>query len=141
MAASVPAPLTSSCRNLAVTPTRPVLTGREIGRSMKAKSRKAKSSPTLTIDPKHCRIHPSGRVHAPRKSARGFVDFHATAPCTILFTNPAVFGRPFVRLSRGPNKRFTRVDRGHTLVMIAGCEYKIPRSLGAASNPTDIIVP
>ncbi len=105
---------------------------------MKAKT---KGSPTLTVDPKHCKIHPLGKVHAPKKSHRGFVDFNSTAPCTILFTNPGVFGKPFVRLARGPNKRFIKVERGHTFVMIAGCEYKIPRSLGAASNPTDIIVP
>ncbi len=102
---------------------------------------KAKGSPTVTVDPRHCKVHPPGRIHAPKQSQRGFVKFNATAPCTILFTDPRVFGKPFVKLARGSNKRFTKVERGHTFVMIAGCEYRIPRSLGAASDPTDIIVP
>lgn len=100
-----------------------------------------KAGPTVTVDPKHCKIHPLGKIHAPRKSQGGYVVFNALAPCTILFTNPEVFGHQFTKLVAGQNKRSTRIERGHTLVMIAGCEYKIPRSLGAASQPTDIIVP
>jgi hypothetical protein len=59
----------------------------------------------------------------------------------LLFTNPSVFGHQFIKLEKGPHKRSTKVERGRTLVMIAGCEYKIPRSLGAASQPSEIIVP
>ena len=100
-----------------------------------------KAGPTVTLDPKHCKIHPLGKVHARRKSKGGYVIFHALAPCTLLFTNPNVFGHQFLKLGKGPHKRSTKVESGRTFIMIAGCEYKIPRSLGAASQPTEIIVP
>jgi hypothetical protein len=106
---------------------------------MATKSKKA--GPTITVDPKHCKIHPLGKIHAQRKSKGGYVIFHALAPCTLLFTNPSVFGHQFIKLEKGPHKRSTKVERGRTLVMIAGCEYRIPRSLGAASQPSEIIVP
>lgn len=103
---------------------------------------KAKAGgPTITIDRKNCKIHPAGKVHARGKKHKGYVVFHAPSACSVLFTNPAVFGHEFLKLGAGHHKYSTRIDKGHTLVMIAGCEYKIPRSLGAASNPTDIIVP
>jgi hypothetical protein len=108
---------------------------------MTAMEMKSKSSPTVTIDKKHCKITPVGKIHAPGKKHRGYVVFHAISPCSILFTNPEVFGLQYLTLPSGHHKRFTKVDRGHTLVMIAGCEYRIPRSLGAASNPSDIVVP
>lgn len=100
-----------------------------------------KAGPTVTVDRKHFKIHPLGKIHVPRKSKGGYINFNAIGACTILFTNPSVFGHQFLKLAPGPNKRFTKVERGRTLVMIAGGLYKIPRSLGAASQPTDIIVP
>ncbi len=106
---------------------------------MKTNSRPG--GPTITLDKKHCKIRPAGKVHASGKRKRGFVVFNALSPCSILFTNPAVFGHEYLTLRAGHHKYSTRIERGHTFVMIAGCEYKIPRSLGAASNPTDIIVP
>lgn len=96
---------------------------------------------TLVVNKKICKITPPGKVHAPAKRHGGYVVFHATSACQILFTNPEVFGKPFLNLAKGDNKHSVKIDRGHTLVMISGCEYKIPRSLGAASNPNDIIVP
>jgi hypothetical protein len=106
---------------------------------MTAKLKKA--GPIVTVEPETGKFHPLGKVHAACKSKGGYVTFNALAPCTILFTNPTVFGHQFTKLARGHNKRSTRIEHGHTLVMVAGCEYKIPRSLGAASQPTDIIVP
>ena len=106
---------------------------------MKAKRRKG--PPTVTVDPKTGKFHPLGKIHAGRKSRGGFVTFHALAPCTVLFTNPSLFGRQFTKLAAGDNKRSTRIEHGHTLVMVAGRDYRIPRSLGAAGQPTDIIVP
>ncbi len=101
----------------------------------------ARFSPTITIDKKNCKITPVGKIHAPAMKHRGHVVFNALAPCTILFTNPEVFGRQFLKLRAGHTKKFVKIDHGHTLVMIAGCEYRIPKSLGAASNPSDIVVP
>jgi hypothetical protein len=115
--------------------------GKKEEANMKAKPKKAKASPTVVVDPKEPRIGPPGAIHAPGKGKRGFVNFNASRRCTLLFTNPKVFGHPFTHLSRGDNRRFVKIERGHTFVMIAGCEYTIPRSLGAASSPTDIIVP
>src|SRR6476660_8122531 len=103
--------------------------------------KKEKRALTLTVDKKNCKIVPPGKVHAAAKKHGGYVVFNAVSACQILFTNPSVFGRQFLNLKKGANKHFIKVDRGHTLVMISGCEYKIPRSLGAASNPNDIIVP
>lgn len=100
-----------------------------------------KRTPTLTVHKKSCKITPVGKVHVSGKKAGGYVIFNAVSPCQILFTNPEVFGTQFLNLKKGPNKHHTMIERGHTLVMIAGCEYRIPRSLGAASNPNDIIVP
>src|ERR1041384_817790 len=110
---------------------------------MKAKPKKPKHFPTLTVDKKNCKITPAGKVHASGKKNRGYVIFNALKHCTILFTNHAVLGRQFLTLRTGHNKRLTPIDKGHTPVMIAGCASKIPRSLGAAalSNPNDIIVP
>ena len=102
---------------------------------------KTKHGPTLTVDKKHCKITPAGKVHAPGNKARGHVIFNATSSCQLLFTNPDVLGHAYINLSKGTHQYSIKIDKGHTLVMIAGCEYKIPRSLGAASNPTDIIVP
>lgn len=108
---------------------------------MKARRAHTKASPTITIDPKRCRIHPSGHVHAPKKSEHGLVNFHATSACTVVFKNSRVFGRGSARLAKGANKRSIRVERGRTIVFIKGCEDRIPRSLGAAGSPTEIIVP
>ena len=107
---------------------------------MKTK-RKAARGPTVTVNPKKCTTHPPGEVHAEPKSRRGFVNFNATAPCTIVFKNSSVFDRAYARLKQGNNKRSTETEHGHTFVLIKGCEDKMPRSLGAASGPTDIIVP
>ena len=108
---------------------------------MKTRRVQAKTSPTVTVNPKTCRIHPSGHVHAPKKSEHGLVNFHATAPCTINFKNGSVFGHGSARLEKGPNKRAIRTEHGRTIVTIKGCEDRMPRSLGAASSPTEIIVP
>ena len=97
--------------------------------------------PVITVDKKNCKIHPAGKVHARGKKHKGYVVFNVVSRCSLLFTNPRVFGHEFLVLIPGHHKYSTRIDEGHTLVMLAGCEYKIPRSLGAASNPTDIIVP
>ncbi len=105
------------------------------------KTKTKAGGPTITLDKKHCKIHPAGRVHALGKKKKGYVVFNAVTPCRVLFTNPAVFGHQFVALSAGHHKYSTRIEHGHTFVMIAGCEYRIPRSLGAASDPTDVIVP
>lgn len=102
---------------------------------------KQKTSPTVTVNPKTCKIHPPGRVHAPKKSEHGLVNFHATAPCTIAFKRSNVFGHGSAQLKKGPNKRAIRVERGRTIVLIQGCEQQMPRSLGAASSPTEIVVP
>ena len=102
---------------------------------------KAKKTATLTLDPTSGKVHPVGKVHVAKKSQGGYVRFDAPVACTVLFTDPRVFGKPFIKLHKGTTKRFVKVERGRTFVMIAGCEYKIPKSLGAASNPTDIIVP
>ena len=56
-----------------------------------------KIGPTVTVDPKHCKIHPLGKIHAPKKSRGGYVVFNALAPCTLLFTNPEVFGHDVTR--------------------------------------------
>ena len=102
---------------------------------------KAKVSPTVEVNPEKCRIAPPGPVHVPGKGKHGFINFDAKANCTLLFTNPKVFGVTTTHLSSGNNKRSVKVNHGHTYVMIAGRTYKIPKSLGAASSPTDIIVP
>lgn len=107
---------------------------------MKTKARKH-TSPTITVDPGRCRIHPAGKVHAPKKSEHGLVNFHAVAACTVIFKNSNVFGHGSARLSKGSNKRPIRVERGRTLVLIKGCEDRIPRSVGALGDPTEIIVP
>ena len=105
------------------------------------KHTKIKTSPTLTVDPKKCKIHPPGKVYAPKKSEHGLVNFHATAPCTVVFKRSSVFGHGSARLVKGPNKRAIRTEHGRTIVTIKGCEDRMPRSLGAASSPTEIIVP
>ena len=107
---------------------------------MKTKAKKH-TSPTITVDPRQCRFHPAGKVHAPKKSEHGLVNFHAVAACTVVFKNSKVFGHGSAHLSKGPNKRSIRVERGRTTVFIKGCEARIPRSLGAAGDPTEIIVP
>lgn len=104
-------------------------------------SAKSKKTPTLTLDVKSGKVHPVGKVHVARQSQGGFVILDAPAACTVLFTDPRVFGKRVSKLRKGSNKRFTKVERGRTFVMVAGCDYHIPRSVGAASNPTDIIVP
>lgn len=98
-----------------------------------------KTSPTVTVNPRTCKIHPPGHVHAPKKSQHGLVNFHAAAPCTIIFKNAKVFGHGSAHLSKGPNKRAIKVESGRTVVHIKGCE--VPRSVGAASSPTEILVP
>ena len=107
---------------------------------MKAKTKTV--GPTVTLDKKKHKIQPAGKIHARGKKHKGFVIFNALSPCSILFTNPAVFGRQFLKFTAaGQHKYSTRINKGHTLVMLAGGVYNIPKSLGAASNPTDIIVP
>lgn len=97
--------------------------------------------PTVTVNPNNCTTNPPGEVHAPGKSQNGFVNFNATAPCTVLFNPPGVFNRSSAQLSQGSNKLDIETDAGHSIVTIAACEDSMPRSVGAASNPTDIIVP
>ncbi|MGH9522879.1 MAG: hypothetical protein ACRD3E_10140 [Terriglobales bacterium] len=63
------------------------------------------------------------------------------SPCTVEFKNESVFGHGSARLSKGANKRTIKVERGRTVVFIKGCEDRLPRSLGAAGHPTEIIVP
>ena len=108
---------------------------------MKAGRFRAKTSPTVTVNPKTCRIHPSGHVHAPKKSEHGLVNFHATAACSVVFKNSQVFGHGSAHLKKGANPRSIRVERGRTVVYIKGCADRLPRSLGAAGSPTEIIVP
>lgn len=100
---------------------------------------KVTTSPTVTVNPKTCTIRPPGKVHARKKSEHGIVNFHATAPCTVIFKNSSVFGHGSARLAKGSNRRAIKVERGRTVVHIQGCP--VPRSLGAASDPTEIIVP
>ncbi len=97
--------------------------------------------PSVTINPNNCTINPPGQVHAPKKSQNGFVNFNATAPCTVLFDRPGVFNRSSAQLSQGNNQLNIETEADHTVVTIAGCEDNVPRNVGAASNPTDIIVP
>ncbi len=97
--------------------------------------------PSVDVNPNHCTINPPGEVHAPSKSQNGFVNFNATAPCTVLFDPPDVFKRSSAQLSQGNNKLDIETEAGHSVVTIAGCEDKMPRSVGAAGDPTDIIVP
>ena len=99
------------------------------------------NSPTITIDPRACTTRPAGEVHAAPKSKNGFVNFNATSPCTILFENDDVFSLSSLSLNQGNNKCFVQIEEGHTTVTIQGCEDRMPRNLGAASGPTDIIVP
>jgi hypothetical protein len=97
--------------------------------------------PTVTVNPTTCTTNPPGAVHAPQKSRNGFVIFNATAPCTIEFQNPGVFNRSSAQLAQGSNQLNIETEAGSTTVSIAGCEGRTPRSLGAAGDPTDIIVP
>jgi len=105
------------------------------------KTRKHKGPPNVNVNPHRCTTHPPGKVSADPKSKRGFVNFNATAPCTITFKNSKVFGHASAHLKQGNNKRFIQVEEGHTIVLIKGCEDRMPRSVGARSNPTDITVP
>ena len=95
--------------------------------------------PTVTVNPNNCTTSPPGPVHAPKKSQNGFVNFNATAPCTILFDNPGVFNCSSAQLGQGNNQLNVQTESDHTVVTIQGCEG--PRDLGAGSNPTDVIVP
>ncbi len=97
--------------------------------------------PTVTVNPANGTTNPPGQVHAPAKSQNGFVNFNATAPCTILFQRPGVFNCPIAQLAQGINQLQIQTEADHTVVTIAGFEDRTPRSVGAASNPTDIIVP
>lgn len=109
----------------------------------KRRKKRLARNPTVVVDPKKCKFEPPGRSHASGKKHGGYVNFQAKAGCDLLFTNPDVFGCSVTSLSRGDNLRYTQIEEGHTYVMIAGCTFKIPRSLGAAaaSDPKDIIVP
>lgn len=97
--------------------------------------------PTITIDPRACTTRPAGEVHADPKSKKGFVNFNATSPCTIIFEHNDVFNMSSLSLNQGNNKCFVQTEEGHTKITIKGCEDRMPRNLGAASGPTDIIVP
>jgi hypothetical protein len=44
-------------------------------------------------------------------------------------------------LNQGNNKCFIQTEAGRTKITIRGCEDRNPRNLGAASGPTEIIVP
>jgi hypothetical protein len=106
--------------------------------------------PSVTVHPhdstpQSCTFNPLNNIHAPKKSQHGFVNFNATAPCTITFDNRAVFGTDSATLNQGNNQIDVEADPPDgsevtTLVFIQGC----PTNLGAAganSGPTDIIVP
>jgi hypothetical protein len=97
--------------------------------------------PVVNVNPTTCTTNPPGEVHAPGKSQNGFVVFNTTEPCTILFSGFGVFKRSSAQLSMGSNRLDVETEDDHTLVTIAGCGDKVPRSVGAAGNPTDIIVP
>lgn len=100
-----------------------------------------KNCPTITVDPRGCTTRPAGEVHVDPKSKKGFVNFNATSPCTILFEDDIVFKLSSLSLSQGNNKCFVQTEEGHTHLTIQGCEDRMPRSLGARSGPTDIVVP
>jgi hypothetical protein len=97
-------------------------------------------------------MHPLGAVHAPPKRLLGSVNFYASAPCTISFSNDEVFGMFSKDLVQGDN--FVDVeadpDPGQevgTNVSIEGCPGQEQAETMSASHgrvgsgPTDIIVP
>ena len=108
---------------------------------MKKRKKRITRETKVKVFPRDCRFEPAGQSHAKPKAQQGFVNFDAQAPCTLLFTNPDVFGCSITSLTAGDNFRHVQINKGRTYVMIAGCEYKVPRSLGAAAGPKDIIVP
>ncbi len=100
-----------------------------------------RNCPTITVDPRACTTRPPGEVHADPKSKNGFVNFNATSPCTIIFEHDDVFHMKSLNLKQGNNKCFVETEAGHTTIAIKGCGDRMPKSVGARSNPTDIIVP
>lgn len=98
-------------------------------------------NPTITVNPSAGTTHPPGQVNADPHSQNGFVNFNATSPCTILFDHSDVFSMSSLALNQGNNKCFVQTEAGHTVVTIKGGENRMLRSVGAQSNPTDIIVP
>src|ERR1051326_610300 len=97
--------------------------------------------PTVTVNPTGCTTEPTGKVHAPKKSQNGFVNFNATAACTIQFQDSTVFNRSRAQLRQGNNQLDSETESGHTTVSIVGCLEKAKKSLGAGGDPTDITVP
>ncbi len=107
--------------------------------------------PTVTVNPSPtCTMNPQGAVHAPKKSQNGFVNFNATAACTVDFSDSAVFGVSSKALSQGNNQLNVACESGSTNVSIQGCAAKAKQAttmskstsrVGVGSGPTDFIVP
>ena len=100
--------------------------------------------PSVNVNPDRCTMQPTGPVHAPPKNANGFVNFNATAPCTLNFSDSSVFGVSSKAIGQGNNQLNVQCETGSTNVAIAGCNSQSVGAMSAgrvASGPTDIIVP
>lgn len=90
----------------------------------------------FAVDPGLCAISP--KTHHVAPVLLGSVQFNASGPCTLEFSDPSILGLssstlPLVRGSNGPYD--IKVLVGETEFWITDCGRNIP------SDPSDIIVP